>query len=399
MRRRSAFVVLGLLALAPPACSFGPGPPGDWEPAPQSPLSPRESATAVWTGEEVLVFGGDDSTPYCPSNAICAGPDEPALADGAAFDPATGTWRSMADAPVPLEWPTATVADGQVYAWNEASGRPGDREAFLHYDPQNDRWDEPERPPVDAGTAVGLAGGDHGLVAWAEVPGASRWSAWMFDAETETWTELPPDPLQPSGYREMVWIDDELVLIDQPPSEDPDAGPQFYRAAVLDPVDQAWRRLPDQEVIATGTTRWLGVGARVVNPAFGERENAEWPEPWARSYPGGGRLDLAADPALGEATWEALPDRPEESDGWEEPALPWTAGERFVTVGHWIFDNDLDQWLEQDAPDGFPDQGMTAVWTGDEQLFVWGGADVDDDQSNHELLNRGWLWTGPGIDE
>jgi hypothetical protein len=56
-----------------------------WHAVPASPLSARETALGLWTGREVLFMGGSDARP-CPSNASCAPPDAPPLADGASFD-------------------------------------------------------------------------------------------------------------------------------------------------------------------------------------------------------------------------------------------------------------------------------------------------------------------------
>ncbi len=50
------------------------------------PLSPRADHAVMWTGEEMIVFGGFDYA------------GRP-LTDGAAFDPTTDTWRPLAEAP------------------------------------------------------------------------------------------------------------------------------------------------------------------------------------------------------------------------------------------------------------------------------------------------------------
>lgn len=47
-----------------------------------SPLTPRRDHQEAWTGEEMLIVGGD-------------GPR-----DGAAYDPTTDTWRSLPDTPI-----------------------------------------------------------------------------------------------------------------------------------------------------------------------------------------------------------------------------------------------------------------------------------------------------------
>ncbi|MGH9892692.1 MAG: hypothetical protein ACREA0_12015 [bacterium] len=55
---------------------------------PEAPVEGRYSSTAVWTGTEFVVFGGHSF-------------DE-SFVDGAAFDPASETWRHIAGAPVSM---------------------------------------------------------------------------------------------------------------------------------------------------------------------------------------------------------------------------------------------------------------------------------------------------------
>jgi hypothetical protein len=57
-----------------------------WTPIPPAPLSPRGFHTAVWTGTEMLVWGGSTAGRL--------------FADGAVYDPAAGSWRSMPRAPL-----------------------------------------------------------------------------------------------------------------------------------------------------------------------------------------------------------------------------------------------------------------------------------------------------------
>ncbi len=59
-----------------------------WRLTSEAPITPRSNPTTVWTGTEVLVWGGLDSSRHVVN-------------DGAAYDPATDTWRKLprADAP------------------------------------------------------------------------------------------------------------------------------------------------------------------------------------------------------------------------------------------------------------------------------------------------------------
>ncbi|MDQ2826724.1 MAG: hypothetical protein M3Y04_07180, partial [Actinomycetota bacterium] len=58
---------------------------GSWRAIAPGPLSPRSGAVAVWSGREVLVWGGTDEVP---------------LSDGAAYDPVADRWRSLSPGPL-----------------------------------------------------------------------------------------------------------------------------------------------------------------------------------------------------------------------------------------------------------------------------------------------------------
>ena len=60
-----------------------------WRSLPASGLAPRAQAMTVWTGKELVVWGGLNSDFSAAYN------------DGARLDPATSTWRRLPAAPVP----------------------------------------------------------------------------------------------------------------------------------------------------------------------------------------------------------------------------------------------------------------------------------------------------------
>ena len=95
---------------------------GHWRSLPAAPVSAREQAVLAWTGREVIVVGGSIAPP-CPPGASCAGPRQP-VADGAAFDPAAGTWRPIADAPVAFDIGQAVTVGDVVYVWAMSSQVP-----------------------------------------------------------------------------------------------------------------------------------------------------------------------------------------------------------------------------------------------------------------------------------
>src|SRR5581483_5568787 len=68
----------------------GPARPKGWRKLPAAPLRSRHGASAVWTGREMIVWGG----------AWRAGNASIWLDDGAAYDPAGDKWRRLANSPL-----------------------------------------------------------------------------------------------------------------------------------------------------------------------------------------------------------------------------------------------------------------------------------------------------------
>jgi N-acetylneuraminic acid mutarotase len=76
-----------------------------WEPVAPSPLDPAVHVEAGWTGSEVVLA----VTEPAPGST---GPT------AAAYDPATDTWRVLPDLPLsPRRYSGATVADGRLVVW------------------------------------------------------------------------------------------------------------------------------------------------------------------------------------------------------------------------------------------------------------------------------------------
>lgn len=336
-----------------------PNPVGEWIRVPDAPLEPRYDATGCWLAERFVITGGQSTLP-CPPGASCTPPEVPALRDGAAFDPATGRWERVPDAPTPISGPyrTAVVGD-HLYVLTLNNGQPDSPDALLSYDARKNVWSRLPMPPE---TEVGLVGtGSGGLIAigWSDEQGAI--TDHRFDPETERWVRLPDDPLGPSFDRAGVWIDDRLLLtamdlVHSPGSE----RPSLVRLATWDPGSDRWTRGPDTELIGGGAV-W--VGKRVVWPMTGTADGGEVNN-WGRDYPYGGILD----PSTGR--WTALPDPPA-GRGLGGVLL---ALDGMITVGGHLLEPAGLGWTRiPESP--VVDRAGATVIGGAGAILAWGGSD------------------------
>ena len=106
---------------------------GNVAPLPEAPIRPRWWHTAVWTGEEMIVWGGACGRHECR--------------DGAAYNPDKGLWRRIAEAPMPGYAHTAVWTGRELIVWggsddHESEGSKGCVTSFIAegaaYDPATD---------------------------------------------------------------------------------------------------------------------------------------------------------------------------------------------------------------------------------------------------------------------
>jgi hypothetical protein len=222
-----------------------------WTLLPRAPLSARTYPTAVWTGRQLLLLGGQ---PAVLTNTIRGD------GDGAAYDPALKRWTHIAS-PVPpkghgVTWVAAVQAGSQLLAWSDwsTSRRIGPNtftEAggvdLFAYNEQTGRWrllpTEPnELPSVETvlwtGRSVLLRGITYncGFCPGPFVPEATD----RFYPPGNSWTRLPPDPLG-SDHLLSTWTGAALVSFNASGINGP-IGPGD--ASAYDPATRRWRRLP-----------------------------------------------------------------------------------------------------------------------------------------------------------
>jgi hypothetical protein len=193
---------------------------GTWREMAPSPLAARELPAAAWTGEELLVWGGDGH-----------------LDDGAAYDPATDTWRPLPPAPIDGRAPLSVWTGRELIVWGtvQRSGVPRDGAA---YDPATDTWRAIADGPIGLTDATAAWTGDEMIVFGAEldgnnVPSTPTAIGAAYDPVTDTWRRLPDSPLSPQAST-AVWTGQELIAWDY-----------LLGAAAYDPAADSWRALPD----------------------------------------------------------------------------------------------------------------------------------------------------------
>lgn len=219
--------------------------PGEFRPLARAPLAGRSTMAAIWTGQQMFVWGGD-------------GPNGQ-FADGATYDPRADAWTLLPDPPLSARNAPAAVWTGEeVVLWGGSSST-GDHRDGAAYNPATRRWRSiTEAPFASAGRPVGLWTGSE-MVVFA---GLNSRDAAAYDAATDRWRTLPDLPGQLQAPNPVgAWANDSVVTVIQSNGPTPAASPSLVS---LRPDDDAWSSvsdLPSGQVVLASTGDALLIAA------------------------------------------------------------------------------------------------------------------------------------------
>jgi hypothetical protein len=328
----------------------------------QNAPSNRDNATAVWTGKEMIIWGGlGNSVP---------------LATGGRYDPATDQWLTVATLRSPLaRYGHSAVWTGKemiVWAGYDSNGLATDSGG--RYDPATDTWSPLSRTgaPAPRTDHAAVWSGTHMLI-WGgrtngnlPAPGGYR-----YDPVTDSWSPMNADqaPASADGTR-ALWTGSELLLFGGTRG----FGNEFVAGVGLyNPAADRWRPVPSLDAP-------IGRIAHVM--VWSGREAIIWGG--SVSFGSGSSPSLDArrlDPAAN--TWRQIStiDQPAIRAFGGLAVFATGAGSRgtglMLVVGGSFqggaYDPASDQWWPM-SMQGTPSfDGAVTVWTG-RQLLMWGNA-------------------------
>jgi Kelch motif protein len=214
--------------------------PPTWTKVAPAPLSARFEQAAVFTGREVIVWGGSsqssgDAIGTPASIPGRAAPPTSVLDNGAAYDIAANRWRVLPAAPISARYNAVAAWTGSemivVGGTRDGTGPNGGAE-FLHdgaaYDPVHNRWrripDAPGCPTM--GTWTGRE-----LVVAGACGRSGTFAMGAYDPARNAWQTLPPCP----DARQLVSVDGQVFAW---------SGDFSDQLRVLDVRTRAWMPLP-----------------------------------------------------------------------------------------------------------------------------------------------------------
>ena len=144
--------------------------------------------------------------------------DGDALSDGEAYDPRRDTWRTLPEAPISSrDNPDAVWTGREMIVWGGVSQHEG-QSTGAAYDPEQDSWRTIEPAPITDEAAdltdrlrVG-SGSSHPvwtgsvMVVFGQDQGAA------YDPRSDSWTELPASPALQRDSQTIAWSGVELLV-------------------------------------------------------------------------------------------------------------------------------------------------------------------------------------------
>lgn len=330
---------------------------------------PRRGHTAVWTGSEMLVWGGSGASIDNSTEVFNT---------GGRFDPVTNTWKPMS-APAWL-----TRRDGHVAVWTGTEmiiwGGSGPPPLYTYnsgarYNPTTDTWTPINNINAPEGRILARAvwtGSE--MIVWG---GNSRTHGWLntggrYNPTNDTWTPLPTVNAPTNRiHHGMVWTGSELIIW----GGQLDGGSVADNGGIYNPSSNLWRP----------TTRTAAPTARYGHVSL-------WTGTAMLILGGKDRSDDSGKILTSGALYDPLTEhwKPINTEGaphfypfvTQQPAV-WTGNEVIIwslmtslRVGGVRYNPITDSWTTiwtSDAPR--TRGGDTVVWTGS-KLIVWGGDHV-----------------------
>jgi spore germination protein GerM/N-acetylneuraminic acid mutarotase len=181
-----------------------------WRSLPSSPLAGSQSPLGVWTGRELLIFVSGLNPEGHPWPAR--------LARAAAYNPSRNTWRRIAPLPEPRNGASAVWDGREVLVIGGAGAHPpAAARVGLAYNPATNRWRR--LPAMESGRfdAAAVWTGRQ-LLVWG---GSQRSGAaapaipphgLAYDPRTDRWSPLPQAPLLGRLGPTAVWTGREMIV-------------------------------------------------------------------------------------------------------------------------------------------------------------------------------------------
>ncbi|MBI3478463.1 MAG: cadherin-like domain-containing protein [Acidobacteria bacterium] len=336
-----------------------------WKPTLQL-VDARYWHTAVWTGSEMIVWGG----------MAVVGVN---YNDGTRYNPATDTYAPVAM----LGAPSARAAHSAVWSGKEMVifGGTGDRTGG-RYDPVTDTWTATRQLGAPIGQQYGsVVWTGKEMIVWGGIIDVPVHTGGRYNPTTNKWKAMAPAPLAGRAYMPAVWTGTEMIVWS---GYDVTMGQMYQDGARYNPTTNTWKQT--NPAGAPNARYWhsaVWTGTEMI--VWGGTVDTT-----------GGRYNPLTD------TWRPTSLANAPSLRWTHSAV-WTGSVMVIQGGAGsdpvggIYDPVTNQWTRTSAINAIANgEGASAVWT-NKEMIVWGGLDQNfsfhNDGGRYNPSTNSWLRT------
>jgi hypothetical protein len=333
--------------------------------------APGLGATVIWTGSRMLVWGGGDRFP-CGGSAQAISP----RGDGAAYDPTTDTWTALppANAPSPRACHTAVWTGTEMIVWG-GNNSPSYLRTGGRYDPARGTWTAlpTEGAPKARSQHTAIWTGTE-MIVWGGRSDSNDTlgdAAARYNPRTNLWTPVPnPSGLVDRSEHVAVWTGSEMIVWGGYSNT---LKTYFADGARFNPTTNVWTPIAPADMTAArrqatglwtatdmliwagfsspagydawatrytpGTDRWTPVPNPPHADFYGRGDaTAVWTGSEVMVWGGGGNLGARLHLATGQ--WTPIPTDNAPSGRYDNSAV-WTGTEMIVWGGESMLDGNL----------------------------------------------------------
>ncbi len=224
---------------------------GTWDIHPISPLAPRYRHSAVWTGTEMIVWGGStfSPTPY---------------GDGARYDPRTRQWTALPPGGGIRSSHHAVWTGTEMIVWGGFGDGGGSLNSGARYNLTSDSWSATSTVGAPSGGRAVVWTGNEMIILGDTPAGDARYSP-----ATDSWAPISGagSPLARTGFS-SVWTGSEVIVFGGYVS---DFNSPVNTGAKYNPTTNAWT--PIAPAVSASQSRpavWTGTQMIVAGNGAGE---------------------------------------------------------------------------------------------------------------------------------
>jgi VCBS repeat-containing protein len=326
---------------------------------------PRRKHGAVWTGSEMIIWGGCTENSSGNQNCVIM------LNSGGRYNPTTNAWQpmTMSNAPAARNFPPLVWTDDEMILWSgSAATSPGGR-----YNPTTNTWQSIGISSAPAGNGSTLVWTGSEVIAWGGCTGSPFCdiyynSGGRYNPDTNSWTavNMTGVPSVRSSHQ-AIWTGSEMIIWGGY-----DGSSYLATGGRYNPITDSWT--------ATSTTN--APTGRSEHQAFWTGSLmlvwGGWGGWGSTGHRDGGRYDPATNSWTPISTKDPYSFREHHTAIWTgTEMIAWGGfGDGMASMGldtGRIYDPITDSWSNTtltNAPS--PRAGHSAIWTGTE-MIVWGG--------------------------